>query len=271
MLIHEQNHMLSEHMNQIRLRILTSGYAIMEHEDNWAGSIINPAFSRLYYILQGEFFMIGKDGKEKRLTEGNCYLLPAGYSFDYGCREFMEQVYFHVKLCDFDEIDMLRNCSEPLEFRFPRNQMTDYMTMVESRNILGSLKAQQVVYNTLFTLLDKYRIRLEKAEYSPQVHAAIEYIGEHLSMQLNVSEIAANSFTAVSTLTRKFKEETGLTVGQYIDESVMFQAEQLLISTKMSVLEISEKFGFCDQFYFARRFREKYLLPPREYRKMTII
>ena len=34
---------------------------------------------------------------------------------------------------------------------------------------------------------------------------------------------------------------------------------------------VSEKFGFCDQFYFARWFKDKFDMSPRDYRKSTLI
>lgn len=271
MITHEQNHALCENMNKIQLRILTSGYAILDHENDWKGLVTNPTFSRLYYILNGEFYIISRDGTEITLSAGNCYLLPAGYSFEFGCNETMEQVYFHVKLCDFDEIDMLKNCIVPISYEFPQKKVQDYMAMVASQNLMGSLKARCEVYTSLVTLLEKHHITLEKNEYSPQVCRAIKYIESNLSLQLKISEIADNAFTATSTLTRNFKQETGMTIGQYIDESIMFQAEQMLLSGKASILEISERFGFCDQFYFARRFKEKYEMSPREYRKSTLM
>lgn len=271
MITHWQNHMLSDHINNLRLHVRASGYAIIDHDPDWTGSVVNPPFSRLYYILQGEFFIVGKDGKTKTLTAGNCYLLPTGYSFDYGCSKYMKQVYFHIKLCDFDEIDLLKHCKEPLSFPFSNEQIKNYLSMIKSQNIIESLNVQQTIYESVFTLIKKYRILPKKAVYSPQIQAAIEYIREHLSMQLDINEIAANTHTAVSTLTRKFKQETGLTISQYIDESVMFQAEQLLFLGHLTIQEISEQLGFCDQFYFTRKFKEKFLVPPREYRKLTII
>lgn len=267
MITHEQNHILCENMNKIQLRILTSGYAILDHETDWKGQVINPTFSRLYYMLDGEFYIISKDGRELTLSAGNCYLLPAGYSFEFGCRETMEQVYFHVKLCDFDEIDMLKNCICPISYAFPEEKTEDYRQMIVSQELKGSLNAHREVYASLFTLLEKYRIPISKNEYSTQVRRAIEYIEANLSMQLSIGEIAEKTYSAPSTLTRNFRRETGMTISQYIDESIMFQAEQLLLSGKTSILEISERFGFCDQFYFARRFKEKYEMSPREYRK----
>ena len=271
MITQKTNHILCENMNKVQLNVLTSGYAIFGQERNWKGIVTNPAFSRLYYILNGEFYIIGKDGTEFTLRAGNCYLLPAGYSFRYGCKDTLEHTYLHIKLCDFNEIDMLKQCPGPISYTFPQEQTEYYRSLVSSQNLLGSLNAKQAVYASLYTLLERNGLRLEKNEYSLQVRKAIEYIETHLSLQLSLNEIAANTFTAPSTLTRNFKRETGMTIGQYIDESIMFQAGQMLRSGKASVLEISEKFGFCDQFYFARRFKEKFEMSPRDYRKSTLI
>ncbi len=265
------NQPLCENMNKIQLQVLSSGYARLDHESNWKGTVTNSAYSRLYYILSGAFYIIAKDGRELTLSAGNCYLLPAGYSFRYGCKDNLEQIYFHIKLCDFNEIDMLRSCPGPISYAFAPEEAQACRALVNSQSILGSLQAKQAVYTALYTLLDKHHITLEKGEYSPSVRKAIKYIEAHLSLQLKLSDIAANCFTATSTLTRNFKRETGMTIGQYIDESIMFQAGQLLRFSNASILEISEKFGFCDQFYFARWFKGKFDMSPRDYRKTTLI
>ena len=48
-------------------------------------------------------------------------------------------------------------------------------------------------------------------------------------------------------------------------------AEHLLVSTNLSIQQISERFGFCDQFCFFRRFKEKYGETPQRYRRMRLI
>jgi len=266
-----RNQALCENMNKVRLRLLAAGYAKIENDRNWAGLVTRPAFSRLYYILSGDFYIIGEDDCVHVLSAGNCYLLPAEYSFRFGCRNTTEHVYFHVTLGDFHGIDMLKACPGPIGCPFPMEKTAVYRTLADTQSILGSLQTQQEVYTSLCALLETHRIPLEKKTYSPSVRTAIQYIESHLSLQLTLKEIAANSFTATSTLTRNFKRETGMTIGQYIDESVMSHAEQLLRVGNMSIQEISEKFGFCDQFYFARRFKEKFQMSPRDYRKTTLI
>ena len=58
-----------------------------------------------------------------------------------------------------------------------------------------------------------------------------------------------------------------MSVNEYIYDVVMSKAEYLLRAGDLSISEISERFGFYDQFYFSKRFREKFKRSPREYRK----
>ena len=54
---------------------------------------------------------------------------------------------------------------------------------------------------------------------------------------------------------------------QEVPEEIFLAAERQLKQTKLSIAQISERFGFCDQFYFSRRFRARYGLSPQQYRK----
>ena len=269
MLILKSNRGLCERMNKLQLQVLAAGHASVAKD--WSGVVTNPSYSRLYYLLDGAFHVYGKDGTDFILSKGNCYLIPAGFSFTFSCDHTMEQVYFHVKLCDFDEIDLLKTCNKPLSYSFPVEKGTDYRSIAAAQGLLGCVQAQQEVYTSLYTLLSNYDIQLDRPAYSPQVRSAIAFIESHLTLQLSIKDIATHIFAAPSTLTRNFRRETGMTIGQYVDERIWFQAEQMLLSENVSILEISEQLGFCDQFYFARRFKEKFGASPSNYRKTTLI
>ena len=86
-------------------------------------------------------------------------------------------------------------------------------------------------------------------------------------VQLTTKELAEQLFICESTLCKKFKNEVGVTIGTYIDDLIFFNAEKMLLKTKWSINQISETLGFCDQFYFSRRFKHKYGQTPLEYRK----
>ena len=80
-------------------------------------------------------------------------------------------------------------------------------------------------------------------------------------------QLARRLFVSRSFLTERFRRETGVTIGRYLDDQLMAAAQWQLLRTGRSIGEISESLGYCDQFYFARRFKQLCGESPLQYRK----
>ena len=93
----------------------------------------------------------------------------------------------------------------------------------------------------------------------------IEYIRENLSVKISVKELADRLYISESILAKKFRKEVGITLGKYIDKMVFYEAEKLIMQGDLTIGQISEKLGFCDQFYFSRKFKERYQETPQSY------
>lgn len=263
-MINEKNCKICDNINSIQLKVLDYGHARSGCE--WIGNVVAPPYARLYYIVGGDPFII-ESGQRIPLLVGHCYLMPPGYSFRHACVTSMEQLYFHINLADSSGADLLRSCHGLMDSE-PGSERIARLIALASRDDLNSgLMLRQEIYESLLTLIGKYGVKLESTHYSNCVLLAMEYIRSHLSLQLGISELAANSFVSESTLSKKFKSEVGMTIGSYIDEVIIFEAEQLLCKTDLTVLQISERFGFCDQFYFSRCFKAHFGETPQRYRK----
>lgn len=261
------NTSLCESTNRIRLGLLCFGHAKVGTE--WNGKIYNPVHSRLYYIVNGSSYIITDQNDKIELEKGNWYLLPSGCSFVYGCNDFMEHIYFHLKLYDVDGIDLLRKFSSPVRLTPQINTADFFIDKIRSYDIADGLKIHHTVYSVLLSILEKYDLILKNRKFSPCVEKAIEYIRRNLSAQLTVEEIAAYAYVSKSTLTKKFNQELSMSITNYVYDTIMFEAGQLLSQSNMSVLAVSERLGFSDQFYFSKRFRAKFGMSPREYRKIS--
>ena len=62
-------------------------------------------------------------------------------------------------------------------------------------------------------------------------------------------------------------EEAGMSPGKYIDNMIFLKAKQMLSDPALTIGQISQKLGFCDQFYFSRRFKQLCGTTPLKYRK----
>lgn len=253
-----------KYVNRIGLSILNCGYACVDKE--WTGTIYNSVYSRLYYIKSGVAY-IRSAGRQMKLQPQNWYLIPTGSTFDYRCDGEMEHVFFHLKLSDFDETDLLRSAKTPLALHLEEENCDDLIGCIKSSCITDGLKMRQSVYEVLIAFIDTYNISINSSDYSPCIFRALQFIKQNLSVQLTISEIAQNVFVSKSTLTKHFQQELSMSVKEYIHDAVMAQALQLLFTTKLSVLAVSERFGFSDQFYFSRCFKKKFGKSPQQMRK----
>lgn len=178
------NTSLCKSTNRINPYLHCFGHATVDA--GWKGEVLSPIFSRLYFIIDGEFSIIDSRDVEQILQKGNWYLIPAGYSFSYKCNATMEHFFAHVKLCDFDGTDLLRNCRIPLSFKDEHCNIDFLTNCVKSNSNTDGLLIRQNVTKILLELIRKYNIPISTEDYSPFIYKAITYIRQNLSIQLTI-------------------------------------------------------------------------------------
>ena len=235
-------------------------------DKKWQGEVVRSQYSRLYFLKSGSFFVIGDNGERTDFYTGGVYLIPSGYSYTYGCEEENELYSFHIRLFGFDNLDLLGRFKKPV-FCKMQTDLDRLSEVINQRGVTPSLVLKSEIYRALAEIALTSDGLLDTPLYSNDVSLAIDYISSHLSARLSVSEIAEAVNLANSTLTAKFRREVGMSVGEYVDYRVILAAAQILLSEESSILEISERLGFCDQFYFSRRFKERYGKSPQKFRK----
>ncbi len=82
-----------------------------------------------------------------------------------------------------------------------------------------------------------------------------------------IPDIAAKLGISRATLDREFREKLQTTPADYRRNFKMKRAKILLRSSDLSVKEIAETLGYCNQFHFSGEFKRETNLSPREYRK----
>jgi AraC-like DNA-binding protein len=99
------------------------------------------------------------------------------------------------------------------------------------------------------------------------VTRALKLMQKNVRDNLGVDEIARILALSTEHFIRLFRAEIKLTPHQYMRRLKIEGASGLLISTTKSVGEISEWFGFENQFHFSRCFKKCTGSSPLEYRK----
>ena len=95
---------------------------------------------------------------------------------------------------------------------------------------------------------------------------AISYIDTNIESKLQVSDIALKLNVTRNYLSKCFKNDTGITIQQYIINSKLNQAKKLLETTNLTVTEISKKLYFSNQSHFQNTFKKNFEMTPVQYR-----
>ncbi len=265
--MYESNSILCERANRLHLTMLT--YSRASVDTSWQGTVCNSPFSFLYHVIKGHATIECEYGTFT-LSEGNWYLIPSRLSFSYRCEDFMDHVYFHIMLHDIEHRDFLQQCRIPLATSYKKFPDFVLQNLSGKKDILTALATRNFLYETVLAILTENKITLRASSLSPVVHSALSYINANLSAELTTEEIAKQVFVSKSTLTKHFKNELSVSVQEYLYDVILSEASRMLLKDNRSIFEISQKLGFSDQFYFSRRFKEKYGVSPREFKKMFI-
>lgn len=92
------------------------------------------------------------------------------------------------------------------------------------------------------------------------------YILKHIGEELSVEKLAGIAFVSPDYLSRCFKKKHGMTVVEYINDFRLKLAEELLVTTDMTVSAIASKVGYSNYSYFIRQFKRRVGYLPSEYR-----
>ena len=98
-----------------------------------------------------------------------------------------------------------------------------------------------------------------------RIRQVMQYIGAHLREELTVEQLAAQIYVSKYHFMRRFKEETGVTVHQYVTQKRLFRAAALL-REGVPAVRAAEECGFEDYSTFVRAFRKTFGKTPREYK-----
>lgn len=99
----------------------------------------------------------------------------------------------------------------------------------------------------------------DKKAYSSdtQVEQLLKYINRNLSENLSIDQLAERFFFSKYHMMRKFKNETGYTIHNYITSKRLLMARSL-ISQGMPVMKAAQASGFHDYTTFVRAYKKQF-------------
>ena len=101
----------------------------------------------------------------------------------------------------------------------------------------------------------------------PAVIQAMHFIRYNACKGIKVEQVLDAVGMSRSNLEKRFKDETGETIHAVIHTEKLEKARSLLVSTSLSINEISQVCGYPSLQYFYSVFKKVYAFTPKEYRE----
>ena len=102
--------------------------------------------------------------------------------------------------------------------------------------------------------------------YSPIITSCIDYIDFFYSDPITLQDLAERNSVSFPYLSSLFRSETGMTFTDYLNQTRISHAKEMLMHRSYSIQEISVRCGFNDSSYFTRVFKKLTGTSPVKYR-----
>ncbi len=100
-----------------------------------------------------------------------------------------------------------------------------------------------------------------------KVRKLIEYIDLNFTRKLTSEEVAKFSGLSTSRCLHLFKEETGMSLSEYVKKLRVDYGKYLLLNTDISLADCAIEAGFFDQSHFTKTFKQVEKIPPSQFRR----
>lgn len=103
------------------------------------------------------------------------------------------------------------------------------------------------------------------------VQSLCNYIKSNLEKDLTLVRLAELHHFNPSYLSRFFKQEMGINLSEFIDDSRIRKAKELLMNHELMVREVALQVGYESAHSFTRLFKKQTGMTPQEYRESLLI
>lgn len=253
---------------------------------------LSSPFARLYYIKKGEAWLhLPKE--DIAVKPGYMYLVPTFIPHSYECNPGFAFYYMFIYeryqdksgIFDMYEFPQEVRANEAIDLLFtnycslyPQLSLPyasaedfsnhpayrDYALRYSQMHHYERMQLQGLVWITASYFMKHARMR--QSQEDDRICRIVEYCQKNVESDITVDMLADIACVTKSHLMRMFREKMGVSPLQYVIRKKIQLAQGLLLTTDMSVRQISERIGLTDSSYFIRTFKKNIGFTPQDYR-----
>lgn len=141
----------------------------------------------------------------------------------------------------------------------------DYLLELEKVRTFRAL----IIWLKKFTMV--IVMNMEDGNHMPHyILAAIQYIDKHYMGEIFLKTISDEVYVNLWYFSAQFKRYIGLSFGEYVNQTRVRKAKELLKQKDLKVYQVAEMVGFQDAAYFSTVFKSIEHISPKEYQKIVL-
>ena len=158
--------------------------------------------------------------------------------------------------------------TSPLKNLQPYFILCKNLAMIHDKRYLIN-NPQTTLLNSLITIIHNFCKSITKDEKTKDKIAdkIKHYLDTHYREDINLEIISKDLHLNKFYISHCFKNHMGISPMQYINKQRISEAQMLLLSTKLTITEISFRCGFNNSSYFQAIFKKTMGITPGQYRK----
>lgn len=133
----------------------------------------------------------------------------------------------------------------------------------------NSLFLQLMVYLNRLLLGTEINIKNSDIQYDKRIEQILNYINTNLGNDLSIENISSIFYINKYYVMHSFKEQTGYTIHNYIQQKRLIKAAAL-IKKGLQAIDVCIQCGFGDYSSFVRAFKKNFNLSPKNYYKTIV-
>lgn len=243
---------------------------------------LSKKLGRLFY-LESEMFFSEKDICIEDVNAKFDLSLFMKYFNGFDIEEAKAYLFNYLKLIKYhrayDEYDFKRFIQNVIYNMLNTSQKSGFDMTELNRKKIKLFKSIDISvnYDEIIILLEHFFDEISKI-INTQVdkkntiilEKVKEYVNEHYSEEITLSDIAQNLHLNYYYLSTYFKNHTSENLTTYINRVKIEKAKQLLKESDISITEISKIVGFSDHNYFSKVFKKYVAVTPTAYRRKYV-
>jgi AraC-like DNA-binding protein len=265
---------LAEYFSTININLINVVRAVVPPGGKCSG-VFTPPYSGLIFPLQGRARMFF-DGVPYIMNPGNIFHSGPNMTLD---KEVLGQSEWDFMVIHYHVTEVKE---ELLSYASSHYQLTPgYNTRINtilhqlyhSYNIWGNLRNLRAK-SMFFSLINEIltcTTNQEKDSNQNLIEQSLEYIKTHYMRPLTIPELADQYGLTSKQFAYLFQKHMGMGPNEYVIDSRVQHAKELLCSTNLSIAKISTCVGYADPYYFSKLFKKRTGFCPSALQRQTSI